>query len=137
MKEEHTRPSCTHALESLFAHALLTSTQLVHGYGFDVSLLPSRGLLSRFSRPKKGYLEEMQRKLEEMLMTVVQKFEVPPMELLKFVEYPFTVSCLYAHTYTTHTHVCKLYTHTYMQVMHNHICACAVPPSLHHCTPRP
>ena len=34
----------------------------------------------------------MQRKLEEMLMTVVQKFEVPPMELLKFVEYPFTVS---------------------------------------------
>lgn len=66
--------------------------QLVHGYGFDASLLPSRGLLSRFSRPKKGYLEEMQRKLEEMLMTVVQKFEVPPMELLKFVEYPFTVS---------------------------------------------
>ena len=66
--------------------------QLVHGYGFDASLLPSRGLLSRFSRPKKGDLEEMQGKLEEMLMTVVQKFEVPPMELLKFVEYPFTVS---------------------------------------------
>ena len=67
-------------------------TQLVHGYGFDASLLPSRGLLSRFSRPKKGYLEEMQHKLEGMLMTVVQKFEGPPMELLKFVEYPFTVS---------------------------------------------
>ena len=47
----------------------------------------------------------MQGKLEEMLMTVVQKFEVPPMELLKFVEYPFTVSDLYAHTCThTHTH---------------------------------
>ena len=25
-------------------------------------------------------------------MTIVQKFEGPPMELLKFVEYPFTVS---------------------------------------------
>ena len=76
--------TCTHT------HA--PPTQLVHGYGFDVGLLPTRGLLSRFSRPKKGNLEEMQGKLEEMLMTIVQKFEVPPMELLKFVEYPFTVS---------------------------------------------
>ena len=40
----------------------------------------------------------MQHKLEEMLMTVVQKFEVPPMELLKFVEYPFTVS-IHVHVY--------------------------------------
>ena len=74
----------------------ITLSQLVHVYGFDASLLPSRGLLSRFSRPKKAQLEEMQGKLEEMLMTVVQKFEVPPMELLKFVEYPFTVSRLHA-----------------------------------------
>ena len=27
-------------------------------------------------------------------MTIVQKFEVPPTELLKFVEYPYTVSSL-------------------------------------------
>ena len=69
-----------------------THTQLVHGYGLDATLLPSRSLFSRFGRPKKGQMEEMQAKLEELLMTIVQKFEVPPMELLKFVEYPFTVS---------------------------------------------
>ena len=37
-------------------------------------------------------MEELQGKLEELLMTIVQRFDVPPMELLKFVEYPFTVS---------------------------------------------
>ena len=93
--------TCTY----MYAHA--PPTQLVHGYGFDVSLLPSRGLLSRFSRPKKGNLEEMQGKLEEMLMTIVQKFEVPPMELLKFVEYPFTVSSVawgVARQFSEHCH---------------------------------
>ena len=86
-----------HTLTHTHTHSLslylsLSHTQLVQGYGLEATLIPSRGLFARFSRPKKSQMEEMQGKLEELLMTIVHKFDVPPMELLKFVEYPFTVS---------------------------------------------
>ena len=61
-------------------------------YGVDKNLLPSRRLFGYLGSPKSEQLAEMQKKLEIMLQTLLQKFVIPPKELFKFVKYPFTVS---------------------------------------------
>lgn len=48
---------------------------------------------SFFGSTKPDQAEEMRKKLEAFSMSAVTSFPVPPTELLKFVEYPFTVSC--------------------------------------------
>ena len=72
--------------------ALPLLLQLVHLYNMDRGLLPSRRMFGILGAPKQEHLLDMQTKLETMLMTAVQNFQVPPKELLKFVHYSFTVS---------------------------------------------
>ena len=82
-------------LPSLSPPSLLLSlfpSQLVQHYGMDKNLLPSRRLFGYLGSPKNEQLAEMQKKLEVMLQTLLQKFVIPPKELFKFVKYPFTVS---------------------------------------------
>jgi hypothetical protein len=47
---------------------------------------------SFFGSTKPSQAEEMRKHLEGFAMSAVTSFEVSPTELLKFVEYPFTVS---------------------------------------------
>ncbi len=69
-----------------------THTQLVNLYGVDRHLLPSKGVLGFFSRPKKAELTETQAVLEGMLMAVIKNRLVAPTELFNFLDYPFSVS---------------------------------------------
>ena len=81
--------SCTMASK---VYVFCTSLpQLVHLYGVEKSLLPSRRLFGYLGPPKREQLVEMQSKFEVMLQTLLQKFQIPPKEMLKFVDYPFTV----------------------------------------------
>lgn len=91
-----------------FAHL---HKQLVHLYNMDRGLLPSRRMFGILGAPKQEHLLDMQTKLETMLMTAVQNFQVPPKELLKFVHYSFTdilsvTQALAAFFYSQGTAVC-------------------------------
>ena len=79
-------------LSPSFSPPLPLPSQLVQHYGMDKNLLPSRRLFGYMGSPKSEQLAEMQRKLEVMLQTLLQKFVIPPKELFKFVKFPFTVS---------------------------------------------
>ena len=57
-------------------------------------------LFGIFGKVKVSQLEEMKNNLEDFTMTAVTSFPIPPTELLKFVEYPFTVSAIYGHGYS-------------------------------------
>lgn len=62
----------------------------------DHPLLPSYKRFFGFSlfgsTIKLSELTEMKTLLEAFVMSAVSSFSIPPTELLKFVEYPFTVS---------------------------------------------
>ena len=60
-------------------HPPLPSYRKMFGFGFFGSARPNQ-------------VEEMKSKLEALAMAAVTSFPIPPTELLKFVEYPFTVS---------------------------------------------
>ena len=62
-------------------HPELPSYKKLFGFGFGL-----------FGSTKPSQVEEMKRTLESFAMSAVTSFPVPPTELLKFVEYPFTVS---------------------------------------------
>lgn len=62
-------------------HPELPSYKKLFGFGFGL-----------FGSTKPSQIEEMKRNLESFAMSAVTSFPVPPTELLKFVEYPFTVS---------------------------------------------
>jgi len=78
-------------VEKTFDQFAALHKSLVHLYGVEKSVLPSRRLFGYLGPPKREQLVEMQSKFEVMLQTLLQKFQIPPKEMLKFVDYPFTV----------------------------------------------
>ena len=69
--------------------------QLTKLYGMDHPPLPGFKRLfgfGLFGSTKPSQIEEMRKNLEGFIMGAVTSWTVPPTELLKFVEYPFTVS---------------------------------------------
>lgn len=75
--------------------AYVSDFQLSKLYGMNYPLLPTYKRLfgfGFFGSVTQNQVEEMKSKLEAFVMNAVTSFPVPPTELLKFVEYPFTVS---------------------------------------------
>ena len=63
--------------------------QLVEYYAIDKTLFPQRKM---FGTHKKDYITELQGRLSLYLSSILQRFSLPPVHLLQFLEYKFSVS---------------------------------------------
>ena len=98
---------------SLLSSCPLSLSQLVEEFAIDKSLFPQRKM---FGSHKKEQIVELQSRLSVYLRKLLLQFSLPPVVLLRFLDYKFSVS--------NHTHfILKLLGCIYLMLC---VCVCAV-----------